>query len=550
MRRWQCVMMTLLFYVYVFLVPLEIYTELIPKGPEGINFANLSMLLLAAWLFMGRSTRGRPLLLPSPLNVPVTAMLISIYLGMVLTSLTLPGAPSAFDPLGEPFKRYLQFLNIFLLFFVAAGMIDSRRKIMGLLLVLCLVSLPAVRAFRSDLLSTMSWHYSDNMRVRGPFVWIGSNELGAFFVYGALFLGVFGMGVRNLPGKGVFFGAAALYCYGILYSFSRGTQLAFLAALSLVAFIRYRFTLVLLIVLMLASPLWLPTSVKERWLMTTDENGQLEESAQSRKEFAATAWNLFLTSPLVGHGVGSYQVLNPAAMDTHNHYMRTLSESGLVGMALLLMLWFGVLKISYGLWLRAVHPFDRQYGLCLLIATLGLMIANLFGDRFTHFAMIGQYWVLVGMGARLYANMTGAEALEQSGNEQAPAEDPQAAPEAAGAQPGPADAGPTDSRPAGGRLAAPPAHPQAQALHLSEGLREHFKALRTVSPPTGPAGGVKPAGGDPHRLQTVNPRRPGATAPAGSGLPPAGGARPLNLVGAKDLRVRLKLPDAPLPPRE
>jgi len=114
-------MMTLLFYIYVFLVPLEIYTELIPKGPEGINYANIAMIVLAGWWFLGRSIRGRPILVASPLNLPVAGMLLWIYFGVLLTSLTIPGAPSALDPLGEPFKRYLQFINIFLFVFRRRG---------------------------------------------------------------------------------------------------------------------------------------------------------------------------------------------------------------------------------------------------------------------------------------------------------------------------------------------------------------------------------------------------------------------------------------------
>jgi hypothetical protein len=65
------------------------------------------------------------------------------------------------------------------------------------------------------------------------------------------------------------------------------------------------------------------------------------------------------------------------------------------------------------LWTRAPDRWDRHFGFALLMTTVGLMIANLFGDRFTHLALIGQYWVLVGLAQRLHANMTGVEALAE-----------------------------------------------------------------------------------------------------------------------------------------
>lgn len=165
-----------------------------------------------------------------------------------------------------------------------------------------------------------------------------------------------------------------------------------------------------LVVAAITAPMWLPQSVKDRYNMTEDEQGQLESSAESRVVFHAKAIEMWEESPLIGHGIGSFRAR--IGMDTHGMYHRTLAEQGVVGFIIFAWMWATVLFIGGRLWLQARAPADRQFGFALMIATVGLMITNIFGDRFTHLPMIGQYWILVGIGARLYANMAGVASLD------------------------------------------------------------------------------------------------------------------------------------------
>jgi len=403
--------MTYLFYFYAFLVPFQNVQEKIPKGPSGINYPNFMMLLMLAWWLFGRPGRGRRLIMRTPLNALLLVFMAWTYFGLLITTLTVPGAPSAIDPFGLSFTHFLQYFNSFLMFYFAANMIDSRRKIHRCVLALALASPLIFRYFYTQLHSMPTWHYSDALRVRGPFTWIGSNELGALLCYSAIFMGLYGLFARRLSQKIYFFLAAACYGYGVLYSYSRATQLAFACAMGLVAALRFRLVLVLMVVLALTWTVWVPNSVQQRWAMTETPEGQLEESAQGRKNFAQVAWDLFQKSPVVGNGVDSFKILSPYKMDTHDIFLRVLTEQGLIGFGLFMTIWAVILHMSFILWRRAGVPFDRYYGLCLLTATIGLMICNIFGDRFTHYAVTGQYWVLVGMGARLYAHLKGYEAL-------------------------------------------------------------------------------------------------------------------------------------------
>ncbi|HOE95956.1 MAG TPA: O-antigen ligase family protein [Candidatus Sumerlaeota bacterium] len=441
--------MTWLFYLYVFMVPLQNLQEKLPKGPTGINYANLTMALMVVIWVLARMTRRRPLLMRSPLNLPLIVLFGLTYLGMMLAYWSgLPEIDSPFAPSSLAVTRILQFFNGFLLFWLAAHLLDTRRKIRQCLIVIALAAPYIFRVFFTQLRSVRSFHFDDDMRVRGPFMFLGSNELGAFFVYSALMLGLLFFLPRRRWEQALFALAASAYAYGILYSYSRATQLAFGLAVILVACLKFRPLIVVLVFAIVTNPLWVPYSVRERWLKTEDEAGRLEQSAQSRKDFWKLATELWEQSPIFGHGVGSFQVLNPRRMDTHNMYLRTLAEQGVVGFAAFMTVWIVILMMCLRLWRGGPHVFDRYFGFCLMIATVGLMVANIFGDRFTHYVMIGHYWVFVGMAARLYANMRGDEAM--------PAEDAYGRP-LAGAEGGAAAA--VEPAPAGPRLNQFPREP-------------------------------------------------------------------------------------------
>ena len=161
---------------------------------------------------------------------------------------------------------------------------------------------------------------------------------------------IYGFYVKKLLLKGFYFFSSSLYIYGILYSYSRATQLSFIAAVGLMAATRHRWVLILMIGAWATMSLWVPASVKDRWEMTENEEGQLDASAQSRKDFWALAGQLYLQNPVTGFGVGSFKVLNPARMDTHNLYYRTLAEGGTPGIVLLMATWFTIIYMGLQLW--------------------------------------------------------------------------------------------------------------------------------------------------------------------------------------------------------
>ena len=399
------------FLAYIFMLPLEYYQEKIPKGPTGINYRTLTLIGLTLFWLYYRANRKRIPMLRSPLNPVVATYLFVVLFGSLLASFSYPEIEPVWDPGGRTFKWYLGVVNGIVIFWAAGALLDTHKKMRYALLALCASTPIVFRAFYNSFSSARSFHFDDDMRASLPFVTAGSNELGAFLVVCAIVMMVWAFAKIRVWERLAFLTGFSFYVYAIMYSFSRGSQLGFGVALAVLAILRHRWMLILMLIAAFTMNLWLPVSVRERWENTKDADGKLEKSAESREVFWALARELFAESPVFGHGVGTFKVINPAKMDTHNLYWRTLAEQGLIGGVVLMSMWFLVLKMSLSVWRKAEDPNDRQIGLGLFAATLGLMICNIFGDRFTYLQLIGQFWLVAGIVARLYAKQRGWEGM-------------------------------------------------------------------------------------------------------------------------------------------
>jgi O-antigen ligase len=402
--------MLYLYFFYVFMAPLEYYQDkFFPKGPPGCNYVDVAFAAMLLWWLARGKRRGRPLAAASTLNVILVVYLIDVFVGLFLTYFRYPGFGLPINPDSASFPFLIRYLNNFLFFWLAVNMIDKRRHARWALYAIGLSTFMVWRAFRSDIAGHNLAMYRDEMRMASPFTNAGSNELAALFLYVCVFFGTFALYQKRLWEKACYLLATGLYVYCLLYSYSRGSQLGCIVAILLIVAIRYRWLFVVVLIAVMTYQAWLPTSVQDRWLKTTADDGKADESVQSRQQFWQTAWDLFLEEPFAGNGVDSFIRLNPAKMDTHNIYLRVLCEQGVIGFALLAWLWGSVLRLAFQVWRGAPDPWDRQFGFALLVATVGLMVSNIFGDRFTYTQLIGQYWTLIGLCQRLHNNMTGVE---------------------------------------------------------------------------------------------------------------------------------------------
>lgn len=378
-------------YLFVFLLPLQnIQTGYLPQLGGGLNFLNVFFIvsLIGAFFCGGRLAR----------NEPVN---IAVFVYMLYAAASyLVGSQLVSD--GDRINILKDHLIAVSLVFVTQMSVRDWSQVKKIVIA-SLLPLPYIaKVTWVQHTSVAKWHYGDALRIKGTFALLGANEFAAFCVtmgvlcFALLIAVKMPKILRALVALGL---ACSVFC--ILYAYSRTAYVA--VALGLICVLlawRGRWKLMpLFLVLAIALPAILPESVVERYQSTSVEEDKQDESTRMRMVYWGIAWDSFVAHPVVGTGFNTFaRRVNPYHMDTHNVYLRTLAEGGIVGalvlLALLLALFFLCIKR-----LRKAPPGSWQYGIALgmLGAWTGLVVGNIFGDRFTYYPMIGCFWVYVGL---------------------------------------------------------------------------------------------------------------------------------------------------------
>lgn len=383
-------------YLFLFLLPLQnIQTGYLPRLGNGINFLNVmfALSLAGALACGGRLARAEPInrwiLLYAAYNA------ISVVVGHFFVG----------DP-GEHWVAYKdQMIPLFLAFLVQMSVNDWRgvRRVV----LVTLLPLPYIaKVVWVQHASVASWHYSDDLRIKGTFSLLGANEFSSFCVTVALVLtAVFFAARASRAWRLALAGGIAAMLVGVVWGYSRTAYVALmLGVVTMLLLWRGRWKVLVPLLLAVALvPRFLPVSVVERFDSTTLEEKQRDESTELRFKYWQTAWKTFLDHPVTGTGFHTFhhREINPNQHDTHNLYMRTLSEGGVLGILVLAGLLLAVFRTAWRN-LRAAphHTWHYALALGLLGAWVALVCGNLFGDRFTYYPMIAYFWTYAALVAK------------------------------------------------------------------------------------------------------------------------------------------------------
>jgi putative inorganic carbon (HCO3(-)) transporter len=251
--------------------------------------------------------------------------------------------------------------------------------------------------------SVSSWHYSDALRISGTFSMLGANEYAAFCVMMAVIMfGLLFAAGLSRTWKWALVACITFVVIGVGWAYSRTAYVALLLGIVAVLLVwRGRWKMIApLFIFALILPAIVPTSIVERFDSTTIEAGQRDESTEMRFEFWSIAIDNFENHPVFGSGFQTFRhhEINPFNMDTHNFFMRELTEKGLVGIAITIALLISILRACWRT-MREAPSGTLAYGLGLGMvgAWLALVLGNCFGDRFTYYPMIGYFWVFLAL---------------------------------------------------------------------------------------------------------------------------------------------------------
>ncbi|MFC3815753.1 O-antigen ligase family protein [Lysobacter sp. GCM10012299] len=380
-------------YLFLMLLPLQnITTGYLPNIGGGVNFLNIMFLLSLATAF---AIRGK--LVPGePVNVWVMFYAMYAVVSLSIGYQYVSDTETHFNQL----KDHL--IAVFMLYLVQMSVRDWQG--LRMIVLMTLVPLPYIaKVVWVQHTNVGRDHYTDDLRISGTFSLLGANEFAAFCVTMAVVLFAILLACR-LPRRWrlILAGGVACMVLGVLYAYSRTAYISLIVGLVAVILVwRGRWKLILPLVLAAALlPSVLPPSVVERFDSTTVEEGQRDESTELRIEYWKIAWANFLRHPVMGTGFHTFhhREINPYGKDTHNLYIRTLSEGGVIGAVMLLGL---LLSLLYTAWrgLTRSRSGTWQYALALglLGAWISMIISNLFGDRFTYYPVVAYFWTYVAL---------------------------------------------------------------------------------------------------------------------------------------------------------
>lgn len=390
----------------IFLLPLQNIFEKLQQLPFGKDIPNLILLAMILGWLINSSSKNKPIFEKNPFNTLLILYCLYTYFTLWYGSLyfNFPLPLSITEPRFQTWKNYIM---LPLLFFIGFNNTKNKKELVTFFIFMCLVMVLMNRNTLADIKNASSW--LSRAKFHGTFEWLGANEVAAFYAsYTAVLIGIFFFIKKSL--WKILLGlliVVNLYC--LVFLFSRGEYLAILVALFLIGLFRYRIILILIVLTIVSWQTILPQRVVER-IQFTEVEGQLDKSASKRIKYWDETMGYFAQSPIVGVGFNVKAYLG-SGKDTHNLYIRTLAEQGIIGLLFLLGIWLTALKRGMQLFKRTNDKFFKGLGLGFTACVMAVMVGNFFGDRWTYLPLGAYFWVFLAMVER--ANLITDEELKK-----------------------------------------------------------------------------------------------------------------------------------------
>ena len=382
----------------LFLLPIATpFLPWLPKLPvPGVNTLNALLFTVFSTFALARIMNQQPVFRRGRLAYPLGALILIAGLSIVR---------GAAFPTGYTFRAsesamaLLRCSMTFTVYFLALAMVrgEKDRRVMGWAIVLGLLA---------EALTTIV--YGRNGRGARAIGSFGqSNELGAFLAMFTAFSAALIPATRKWFGKLLLLGAVVAGTYAVLLSVSRGALVALAASLLFVALRSSRILTFILLVVMVSSPLWMPSYMMQRLSGTEIESeagteSGLEASAQIRVDTWHAILAVVADHPLDGVGFTGLGWVLPETGENlglevkdsaHNTYLRFLGEMGVFGLLIFLWLLWSCWKMTMEGVRTARSRFDRQLSVGVAAATLAMAVSCAFGDRFFSILITGNFWI-------------------------------------------------------------------------------------------------------------------------------------------------------------
>lgn len=374
-------------------------------GIPGVNGPNLLFVALMASWILPRALKREPIARPARIAWPLAAYIAVLVLSLARAWVAPPGG--GIYPGVAMLKSVWQSLIGLGVYFVVVNTVTERTQIRNLLVTLGIgCSLGAYIALRQFLGS------GGTERVAGALGDI--NDLGAYFAMCVSVLAGLAVAAGAFNGwrRVAMWTAAALALIGVALPKSRGALVGAAAGLGLMTYLTNRRAIVIFLIVLAASPLWAPGFIKDRVAETTiteavesgaweDQYSGIDPTVTVRFDIWKIAMAAFVRSPIIGYGYAAVPYITGKVLErpysAHSLYVETAAQSGIIG--LVVLFWLITACVRSGRELLTLSPGGTPRGLAVafLAGTLALLLANVFGQRFTHMTVAGSYFFLAGL---------------------------------------------------------------------------------------------------------------------------------------------------------
>ncbi len=386
------------FLCVVFLLPLRNVVEKLQDYPLGNQF--LDILIFGILLGWAVSTLSQKTKFMEKTFINKAAVLLIIYTFFsLLKGSEYLGAYSFFDISDPRVQAWKNFCLLPILYFITVNNVRDKKGVWKVFTVMCLAM--ALMGYYTS--SQVSWFSSlvSRAKLTGTFQFLGPNEVAAFYnQYTIILLGVYFFMKRGIK-KTLLLLLIILNTYCMMFLYSRAAYLGAAAGLFLLFTFKKQWLLVPLLLVAVFWQVALPEKAIERFQTTTNEYGQLEDSAERRVQIWEKGMELFQENFLVGIGYGVFSQLGYNLGDTHNIYVKILVEQGAVGMLVFLILIFTFMAEGFRLYQKGNDDLSKGLGLGLVVCMFVLLVNNIFGDRWTYLELSAYLWIFAGLVARL-----------------------------------------------------------------------------------------------------------------------------------------------------
>ncbi len=385
-------------YGLFFLVPILPLQSLLDKMPRVFGANNfVDIMLVCICIGWGLRSGGSRLFENNVLSRPIRVFILVSVVGFVVGTLYL-GFEFGWANHYERLKYLKNYLILPLLYYCVFNNMRDLSSIKVLIVLMALATIGMDYHFWGNVRWRSFEHFVYEKRGIGTFSYLGPNECGAFFAqYTFVIMGLL-LFERSWVRKVLFSVVVLTNIYCLIFTFSRGAYVGFVVGMGIICSIKARFLMIPFVILLFCWRAVVPGAVVERVDMTRSESGELDHSAGTRLEFWSMAADMFKRRPIFGCGFQTFE--NVTKKDTHNMYMKTLAELGVLGLAVFVSLFYLMFRESWKLYRASQRGFLKGLGLGFAVCVIVAMVTNMFGDRWSYVPLSAYYWVFAALVVR------------------------------------------------------------------------------------------------------------------------------------------------------